>query len=310
LTITSYKYFTEEKQKRGLKQAFQHYVSPEVVDQMLKTVDNVKLGGERKHLTALFADIRGFTKFSEQMPPEDLVAFLNEYFSEMTKIVLDYGGTVDKYIGDAIMAFYGAPVAQADHAVRACKTAVEMNLHLKELHVRWEARGVPPIQIGIGIHSGDMIVGNMGSKERFDYTIMGDNVNLASRLEGVNKEYGTYIMISQATYNFCKECQQDSWTVRELDTVRVKGKKESVTIYELCGYGDFYAQKRDLVQKFNACLQAYKDRQWMQAIALFQEVLASYPDDQPSRMYIERCTRYFHNPPPDDWDGVFEMHTK
>jgi adenylate cyclase len=310
LTITSYKYFTEEKQKRGLKQAFQHYVSPTVVNQMLKAVNDVKLGGERKQLTALFADIRGFTHISEQMPPENLVAFLNDYFSEMTKIVLDYEGTVDKYIGDAIMAFYGAPVEQADHAVRACKTAVDMILHVKELQVRWEAQGLPPIAIGIGINSGDMNVGNMGSRERFEYTILGNHVNLASRLEGINKQYGTNIVISQFTRDLCKECSGDCWTVRELDTVRVKGKSEPVTIYELFGYGTLYSQKQDLAKKFSECLKVYKDRQWMQAIALFQEVLQRYPDDQPSRMYIERCTKYFYNPPPDDWDGVFEMHTK
>jgi len=310
LAITSYKYFTEEKQKRGLKNAFQHYVSPTIVNQMLKTVEELKLGGERKHLTALFSDIQGFTPISEQMSPEELVRFLNEYLSEMTKIVLKYEGTVDKYIGDAIMAFYGAPVEQADHAVRACKTAVDMLLRLRELQVGWEARGLPPINIRVGINSGEMSVGNMGSWERFDYTVMGDNVNLASRLEEINKEYGTNIAISQFTYDLCKKHEGDSWTVRELDTVRVRGRNEPVTIYELIGYETLYSQKQNLVNKFCEGLEAYKSRQWDQAITLFQEALQIYPDDKPSQIYIERCQEYLQNPPPDDWDGVFVMKTK
>jgi adenylate cyclase len=309
LTVTSYKYFTEERQKRGIKQAFQYYVSPTVVNHMLKQVDTLKLGGERKYLTAMFSDIRGFTSISEQMPPEKLVEFLNGYLSEMTQIIMDYGGTVDKYMGDVIMAFYGAPIEQDDHAVRACKTAVDMIMRLKELQVGWGARGFPPMDIGIGINSGEMSVGNMGSRDRFDYTIMGDNVNLASQLEGVNKPYGTNIIISQFTYNLCQN-SGDSWTVRELDTVRVKGKNEPITIYELFGYGTLYEHKRPLVRKFCEGLAVYKDRQWVQAIALFQEALQLYSDDKPSRMYIERCTEYLQNPPPDDWDGVFVMKTE
>jgi adenylate cyclase len=309
LTITSYKYFTEERQKRGIKQAFQYYVSPTVVNHMLKQVDTLKLGGERKHLTALFSDIRGFTSISEQMPPEKLVEFLNGYLSEMTQIVMDYGGTVDKYMGDVIMAFYGAPIEQDDHAVRACKTAVDMIMRLKELQVGWGARGFPPMDIGVGINSGEMSVGNMGSRDRFDYTIMGDNVNLASQLEGANKPYGTNIIISQFTYGLCQN-SEDSWTVRELDTVRVKGKNEPITIYELFGYGTLYEHKRPLVRKFCEGLAVYKDRQWVQAIALFQEALQLYSDDKPSKMYIERCTEYLQNPPPDDWDGVFVMKTE
>jgi adenylate cyclase len=310
LAITSYKYFTEEKQKRGIKNAFQHYVSPTVVTHMLKTAEKLKLGGERKQLTALFSDIRGFTSISEQMSPEALVTFLNEYLSEMTQIVLDHGGTVDKYMGDAIMAFYGAPIEQADHAVRACKTAVDMILRLKQLHVEWEARGLPPMNIGVGINSGEMSVGNMGSWDRFDYTIMGDHVNLASRLEGINKQYGTNIVISHWTYELCRAGSQDSWTVRELDTVRVKGKDEPVTIYELIGYGTLYEQKTPLVARFCEGLERYKNRQWEQAIAVFQEALQIYPDDRPSQIYIERCQEYLQNPPPENWDRVFVMKTK
>lgn len=310
LTITSYKYFTEERQKRGLRNAFQHYVSPSVVTQMMQSIETLKLGGERRQLTAFFSDIRGFTGISEKMSPEQLVVFLNEYLSAMTDIVLKYEGTLDKYMGDAIMAFYGAPMDQADHAMRACKTAVDMLQRLKELRVDWEARGLPPMNIGIGINTGEMSVGNMGSHDRFDYTIMGDHVNLASRLEGVNKYYGTNIIISEFTYAACQACMDETWNVRELDTIRVKGKHEPVTIYELLGYGTFYEHKRPLAQKFSAGLQAYKQRQWLDALACFQEVLQLDPQDQPARLYITRCTEYRDHPPSDDWAGVYDMTSK
>ncbi|MBD3306284.1 CHASE2 domain-containing protein [candidate division KSB3 bacterium] len=310
LMITSYKYFTEERQKRGLKNAFQHYVSPTVVNEMLKTIDDLKLGGERRQLTALFCDIRGFTGISEQMPPEELVEFLNQYFSEMTQIVLSYEGTLDKYVGDAIMAFYGAPLEQPDHAGKACKTAVDMILRLKQLQVGWEARGLPSINIGIGINTGDMIVGNMGSWERFDYTVMGDHVNLASRLEGLNKHYGTTIVISQFTYDACQQQGDGDLTVRELDTVRVKGRDEPVIIYELFGYGSLYAKQQDLLAMFSAGIEAYKQRQWSEAIGCFQDVLKLDREDTPSKIYIDRCVQYSHHPPPPDWQGVFESRSK
>ena len=310
LMITSYNYFTEERQKRGIRNAFQYYVSPRVVSHMLEDVNGLSLGGERKILSAFFSDIRGFTKISENLSPEELVEFLNEYLSEMTQIVLKYEGTVDKYMGDAIMAFYGAPVDQPDHAVIACKTAVDMMIRLKELQVGWEARGLPRIDIGIGINSGEMSVGNMGSRERFDYTIMGDNVNLASRLESLNKFYGSNIIISEFTHNTCAECREDAWTVRELDTVRVKGKEQPVRIYELFGYGSFYVRKKPLIDSFHIGLDAYKARDWTQALALFQESLILDPDDKPSAIYAERCAEYLKSPPPEDWDGVFVMTTK
>jgi len=178
---------------------------------------------------------------------------------------------------------------------------------LKKLRVDWEALNLPDINIGIGINSGEMIVGNMGSKKRFNYTIMGDSVNLASRLEGINKQYGTNIIISQFTYDLI---QSDSFTVRELDSVRVKGKKKPVTIYELFGYGELYRQKQALAKMFNEGLNAYRKKQWDQAIELFNSALRDYPDDTPSRVFIERCGKYKQNPPPEDWDGVFVMRTK
>ena len=307
VAVTSYKYLTEERRKKEVKQAFQYYVAPAVVNQMLDRVEQLQLGGERKQLTALFSDIRGFTSISEHMTPEELVQFLNEYLSAMTGIVLEYEGTVDKYMGDAIMAFYGAPLDQADHAARACRTALDMMTRLRELRAEWATRGLPAMDIGIGLNSGDMSVGNMGSEERFDYTIMGDNVNLASRLEGINKQYGTNVVISQFTYALIRE---EPFMVRELDAVRVKGKQEPVVIYELYGYGQIEAQAERLLAAFRRGLEAYKQRQWQAAIAAFQEALNIEANDEPARLYLERCRAYQTTPPPDDWDGVFVMKTK
>ncbi len=307
--ITSYKYFAEEKRKREVRQAFQHYVSPAVVDKILNPFDALHLGGKRKVLTALFSDIRGFTSISEKMTPEELVHFLNEYLTAMTHIVLEYEGTVDKYMGDAIMAFYGAPLDQPDHAVRACNSAIDMMSRLHVLRTEWANRDLPYMNIGIGINSGEMSVGNMGSEERFDYTIMGDNVNLASRLEGINKQYGTNIVISEFTYRLIRN---ESFIVRELDSVRVKGKQEPVTIYELIGQGTPDPQLESLLSAFHDGLEAYKHQEWDRAIALFQEVLRIHihSDDKPAKLYIQRCEEYKRTAPPEDWDGVFVMKTK
>lgn len=308
LVMTSYKYFTEEKKEKEIKDAFQHYVAPTVVDQLLETVDELKLGGEQRLLTALFADIRGFASIAENQKPEELVRFLNEFFTAMTEAVLSYEGTFDKYMGDSILAFYGAPLEQPDQALRACKTAVEMLTRLRKLRVILKARGLPPINIGIGINSGEMIVGNMGSEKQFDYTIIGDHVNLTSRLEEITKHYKTSIVISQFTY---KLIRNDSFIVRELDTVRVRGREEPVTIYHLIGYGTPNQQTQAFLNRFREGLDAYKNRQWGQAITLFLETINIRPDDEPCcRMYIERCGKYANNPPPEDWDGVFVMETK
>jgi len=307
LVITSYKYFAEEKKQRIIKHAFEHYVSPAVVKKILETTENPTLGQEQRIMSALFSDIRGFTAISERMSSKELSEFLEEFFTPMIAIIAEHEGTVDKYIGDAIMVFYGAPQEQSDHAIRACQTAVDMNIRVEELRVRWKARGLPLINIGLGINSGEMSVGNIGAKERFDYTILGDNVNLASRLEGVNKQYGTNIIISQFTYDLIGH---DAFTVRELDIIRVKGRKEPVAIYELIGYDIYFQQMQALAEMFSKGLFAYRERQWKQAIVLFRNVLQKYPGDKPSKLYIDRCEKYKLNPPPEDWDGVFEMKTK
>ena len=227
--ITTYKVLTEQKEKKFIKQTFSKFVSKSVVDELLKYPEKLKLGGDKKILTVLFSDIRGFTSISEKVTPEALVDHLNEYLQEMTDIVISYNGTLDKYVGDEIMAFWGAPIPQEDHALRACKAAVEMMIKLHELNAKWLESGKPELDIGIGLNTGDMVVGNMGSSSRMDYTLMGDNVNLGARLEGTNKVYKTNIIISEYTYEQVKE----DILARELDLIRVKGKELPVKIYEL-----------------------------------------------------------------------------
>lgn len=227
--ITTFRVLTEQREKKFIKQTFSKFVSKSVVDELLKFPEKLKLGGEKKILTVLFSDIRGFTSISEKLTPELLVEHLNEYLEDMTDIVFEFDGTLDKYVGDEIMAFWGAPVPQDDHALRACRAAVIMMENLHKLNEEWIRIGKPPLNIGIGLNTGEMVVGNMGSSSRMDYTLMGDNVNLGARLEGTNKVYGTNIIISAKTYEHVK----DHVIVRELDLIRVKGKELPVTIYEL-----------------------------------------------------------------------------
>jgi len=254
----------------------------------------------------MFSDIRGFTTLSEQLTPEALVSLLNEYLTAMTNIVFKYDGLLDKYIGDAIMAVFGAPIDQPDHALRAGRTAIEMMDELHRLQDKWRSENRPIIDIGIGINSGDMVVGNMGSEMRFDYTVMGDNVNLASRLEGLNKEYGTHIIVSEYT----QERIKDELLTRELDAVRVKGKKLPVRIFELLGEQKDADLHLPYIRLFEAGLERYRTQQFDKAIALFQQVLTLRPNDPPSRLYLSRCAELKAQPPAPDWDGVFIMTRK
>ena len=227
--ITVFRVFTEQREKRFIRQTFSKFVSKEVVDVLLQNPEGIKLGGDKMILTVLFSDIRGFTTISEALTPEALVDHLNEYLQAMTDIVFKYNGTLDKYVGDEIMAFWGAPIPQEDHALLACKASVEMMEVLGQLNEKWVSQGKPRLDIGIGLNSGEMVVGNMGSHSRMDYTLMGDNVNLGARLEGTNKVYGTHIIISEFTFEHVK----DRIAARELDLIRVKGKELPVKIYEL-----------------------------------------------------------------------------
>lgn len=305
---TAYNYVTERKQKVLIKGMFSTYVNPTVVNQLIEHPERLRLGGERKELTVLFSDIAGFTTISESMQPEDLVDLLNEYLSAMTAIIFANGGTLDKYEGDAIMAFWGAPIPHADHALRACRAAFQMQEALKGMREGWKEEGKPHIDVRIGLSTGIMVVGNMGGTRRFDYTVMGDTVNLGSRLEGANKEYRTKIMVSEITYKHVK----DQVIARQLDLLVVKGKTEPIAVYELVGLLDNTVPSHydEFLRHYNQGLQQYRNRDWRRAIQSFQKALEVLPNDYPSSMYIERAESYEVSPPPPEWDGAFVLKTK
>jgi len=299
-------YLSTDREKGMLRHAFQHYLNPSVMEQMLAHPDRLKLGGEKREMTVLFSDIRGFTTLSERMAPEALVRFINSYLTPMTRIVFEEGGTLDKYIGDALMAFWSAPLEQPDHAVRACRAAVRFIDTLKELKAAWRDQNLPEFDIGVGINTGPMIVGNMGSDIRFDYTVMGDSVNLASRLEGTNKEYETRILMSESTFAQAR----DQVTARRLGAVRVKGKRKPVRIYELRGVGQPAAAEAEVIRAFEAAVDHFSERRWDEAEAGFRKVMESWTDDAPSRRYLEEIKEYRVQPPPPQWDGVYTATTK
>jgi len=251
----------------------------------------------------LFSDIAGFTTFSEKLPPEELVLVLNEYLSAMTEIVFKNDGTLDKYEGDAVMAFWGAPVELDNNALHACNAALEMQEKLVEIREKWRAEGKPNVQVRIGLNTGEMVVGNMGGIGKFDYTVIGDSVNLGSRLEGANKQYGTYIMASERT----QELVKDYFVFRELDLLVVKGKTMPIKVFELLGRKDdsVPAIKISAVEQYLGGLELYRRKQFAEAIKKFNEALVIDPTDSPSSLYIERSQVYLDTPPPDDWNGVF-----
>jgi adenylate cyclase len=305
-SMTLFKFLTEERQKRRIRRAFQYYLHPAVVDQVSQNPQLLKLGGEVRELTVLFSDIRGFSGIAEGLSPEALVRLLNEYLTAMTQVVFKHNGLLDKYIGDGIMAVYGAPLHAPEHAYQACCTALDMMVALAALQEQWRARGLPFINIGIGINTATMVVGNMGSDLRFDYTVMGDGVNVASRLEGANKEYGTNILLSESTW----EQVNDRLATRELDVIRVKGKAQPTRIFEVLGTYPLAPHRAAMVPIFEAAVHAYRAQRWEEAIKLLQQALEATPGDRPSQLYIERCTMFMAAPPPADWDSVYTMQTK
>ena len=403
--VTAYRVFVEDRAKRKTRAAFAQYVPPALIREMMKDPGRLKLGGEERELTIMFSDIRGFTALSERLTPLELTSFLNSYTDEMTDIIFKHWGTLDKFEGDAIMAFWGAPYEQEDHSLRACAGALDMGKRVDELRQQWRAEGKPDINVGLGLNSGRVVVGNMGSRKRFNYTVLGDPVNLASRLEGVNKEYATRIIISEFTHRqasdalgslvkrvsrqfgvspeelavrdgssqarrarqlalyvgatkhlaapkvlaqrfgdapeqpeetvrraiaqvekweardkkiarFLTECRRSFYTFvfRQLDWIRVKGKKEPVAIHELLDYAgqDGSAQRdwADLLTLFESGLQAYRAQKWDFATEIFEALLERYPDDKPSQVFLARCREFSQQPPPPSWDGVYVMKTK
>jgi len=275
-----YSYFVIEKNKRFLKTAFSRYVSPDMVNIILKNPEKLSLQGEESDVTILFSDIAGFTNLSEKMSPTELFAFLNRYLEKMTDILNKNKGTLDKYIWDAVMGFFNAPIAVEDHAYVACLTAIEQIQALEELNQEWAPRGLPKIAIRIGLNTGTVIAGNLWSTERFNYTIIGDEVNLASRLEGINKYYGTSICVSQATYHQTKE----RFVFRELDRIRVKGKELPITIYELVAIAKPNTQ--ELIGAYEKALKLYYEGKYADALPLFEN---QEKEDSPSATLANRC---------------------
>ncbi len=305
--IAFFKYFMEAKEKRYVKEAFGHYLSPAVIHKIMEDPGKLKLGGETRVLTAAFSDIKGFSTISEGLTPDALVVLLNEYLTEMTDIVMENQGTLDKYIGDAIVAFYGAPLHYDNHADLACRSALLCQKRLKALREKWKGEGRPMVEARLGINTGPMLVGNMGSHQRFDYTVIGDEVNLAARLEGINKQYGTYICISENTRNAIG----DAFTVRELDLIRVVGRSTPVRIYELVDFSaDVTDATRQWLQSYSVALALYQARKWEEAIAAFEAALALNKEDAASWACIKRCRIFMTTPPEPDWDGVFSHTSK
>ena len=301
------KVLVEQQEKSRFRKTFQQYVARSVVDTMLNTGELPKFGGERKNLTILFSDIRSFTTFSEKHTPEVVVQVLSEYLTEMTDIIFKYKGTLDKFVGDEIMAEFGAPYSINNHAERACLTALDMIVALRKLQKTWSKKKKEYFHIGIGINTGKVIAGNLGSNQLFDYTVIGDEVNLGARLEGANKHYSTTIIISESTYKEVK----DKAIARELDYVRVKGKKRPVKIYELRGMYSIPKIEQDLIiDIYSYGLNLFKQKKWAQALKEFRRVLRYFPSDGPSRVYTMRCLEFIETPPPDNWDGIYEFAVK
>lgn len=308
LMLTTYKFRTEVRHSRYMKQMFQSMVAPKVVEEILRLPAGIELGGEDKELTVMFSDIRSFTTFSEKHTPHEVVEILNEYLTQMTYLVFQTEGTLDKYIGDAIMAFWGAPTTQLDHAYRACSTALGMvDLLHSVLHPKWELEGKEKLEIGVGLNTGPMVVGFVGSESIKSYTLIGDAVNLGSRLEGTTKEYHVEIIIAESTYEQVK----NDMLCRELDLIKVKGKNEPIRIYELVDHRLRGAGAKEMkVKAFEEGLALYRGQKWDEAIQRFKNCLELDPKDGPAHIFIERCNLMKKHSVPADWDGVFVMKTK
>ncbi len=296
--------------KTSLK-AFSRFVPKDLVRQLIKTGKGAELGGDKRDISIMFSDIVGFTSIAENLPSEKLLSQISEYLDSLTKIIISERGTVDKYIGDAIMALWGAPIKDPEHVLHACRTVLCCRDKVNQMNRQWQQEGKPALKTRIGLNCGEAVVGNMGSQERMNYTAIGDNVNLASRLEGINTLYGTDICVSEAVYKRAKA----HFLFRPLDIVAVKGKKEGVKIYHLMAEIET-TPERDLAlaqeisylteQAFNV----YLKKSWDDAIKLYQQLKNKAPDDSLADLYIERCQNFKINPPPKDWDGVLKLEKK
>ena len=300
----------ESRAKRQITGLFGQYVPPDLVSELAQNPKAVTTQGESRDMTVLFSDIRGFTSISETLSPAQLTQIMNAYFTRMTQIIHDNRGTIDKYIGDAIMAFWGAPLADEQHVQHALNTALQMQLAMHELNQQFIAKGWPTLEVGIGINTGNMVVGNMGSNFRMAYTVMGDHVNLASRLEGLTKLYGAKIMVSESVKNKAPEL-----LFRELDKVRVKGKENAVTIFEPIGLKTAVSlHTTAALDLYNMALKQYRQQNWQQAEQEFKHLLQMDVEYGQTpvlyALYLARIDEFKITPPPPNWDGVFDASTK
>jgi len=301
-------YAGSEREKQFIRKAFSTYVSDDVVKEIIADPSRLQLGGTKRHMSAIFTDVQGFSTISEQLDPESLVSLLNRYLTHMSDAILEEKGTIDKYEGDAIIAFFGAPMPLEDHALRVCASAITMKQIERELNrkIMEEKLSPKPLYTRIGINTGSMVAGNMGTGSKMNYTIMGNAVNLAARLEGVNKQYGTWIIASESTV---KEAGESVLT-RKLDRVRVVGINEPVRLHELINMTDYAdPNEKRLVEVFDQALQHYENRNWKKAIEGFKESL-SIENGGPSAIYLRRCENFIKNPPNDAWDGVYNLTEK
>jgi adenylate cyclase len=298
----------EARERARIRGMFQQYVPPAVVRELIRRPELLALGGEERVATVLFSDVRGFSAVAERLAPAELVALLNEYLTAMTDVVVDHGGIVDKYVGDLLMAEFGVPVPVDDHAVRACRAALRMRDELRRQRGGWQARGMPALHARIGINTGTVLVGNLGSHRMMDYTCMGDHVNLASRLEGLNNLYRTEILVSELTWREVSA----HFVGREIDRVRVAGREGAIAIHELLATReDGVDAETDALRKdFAAALALYRDRRFGAAGDAFAAVAARHPADGPAAVLVERCRAYAADPPPHDWDGAYHLATK
>jgi len=287
--------------------SFRKFVPADLVRDLLSSGIEARLGGEERETTIFFCDIAGFTAISEGLSPQDLVEQLGQYFRAFTEPVTATRGTVDKFIGDAVMAFWNAPNLLPNHALAACNAAIACQRRLAELRVEWRRNNQPEFYARIGINTGTVVVGNIGSEQRLNYTVIGDVVNVASRLEGLNKFYDTAIMLSDST----RTAAGDAIVARPIDWVSVKGKKKPMLVHELFGLsGDVEPRQVELSTAFSEALQRYRARNWTEAIERFEQILGLFPNDGPAKVMLQRCQAYRQQPPGDDWDGVHRMESK
>jgi adenylate cyclase len=287
---------------KGSLRSFSYYVPRDVVRAMLESGQEARLEGQTRQMTVYFSDIAGMTQLAETMAPDQLVRLLSRYFDEMTEVIAAQGGTVDKFIGDAIMAFWGAPAPMLDHAARACETALRSQRKLAGLRAAPDVAGLANIHARIGIATGDVLVGNVGSHDRFNYTVMGDTVNLASRLEGLNKLYGTRILIGDLAYQSARE----RLVARPVGIVQVKGKRQCVPVWEpLCLASEDDQVARQLSRLFEDGLEAYVARDFRGAAEQYKAALRLSPEDNPAAVLLERCREFLSAPPPEPWNGVY-----